>query len=75
MQIDHDPNEKPRPSRSEFIFVTVVTIMVLVGLGIGLKWASKQVDWTVFLVGCALAFICLLAIACRSEWKKRRRLW
>lgn len=73
--IDHNPNEKPRPTRGEAIFVAIITTGSLIGMALLYDWV-----WDKFGIGVGAAFIMsvsatLLAIACWQEWKKRRRLW
>lgn len=73
--IDHNPQEKPRPTRGETIFVTVATTVVLIGMALFYNWVRREFGTGLGLGVIGLVSVTLLAIACWQEWKKRRRLW
>jgi hypothetical protein len=68
-QIDHNPNEPPRPLRGEAWFVTIVTTVVLSAIMFGLKFVFAY-SHTLFGVVCvALAVIGILT-AVRMDAKR-----
>lgn len=74
-QIDHDPNEPPRPYKGEQLFVTIVTVVVLSGLALFLRWVAKEGGLGIFAVVCVAIVAICFAIAFRLERSKSQRLW
>jgi hypothetical protein len=68
-QIDHNPNEPPRPLKGEAWFVTIVTIVVISSVLFGMRFVFDYSHTLFFVVLAALTAV-VLPIVLRMDGKR-----